>query len=34
MELLVDVGQVEAHFGLLGDGVNLCVMWVHGLRRM
>jgi hypothetical protein len=34
MELLVDVGQVEAHFGLLGDGVNLYVRWVHGLRRM
>jgi hypothetical protein len=23
MELLGDVGQVEAHFGLLGKGVNL-----------
>jgi hypothetical protein len=25
MKLIVDVGQVEAHFGLLGDGVNLSV---------
>jgi hypothetical protein len=27
MELLVDVGQVEAQFGLLGDGVNLSLGW-------
>jgi hypothetical protein len=25
MELLVDMGQVEAHFSMLGDGVNLGV---------
>jgi hypothetical protein len=31
MELLVDVGQVEAQFSLLGDGVNLSFRLVHGL---
>jgi hypothetical protein len=25
MELLGDVGQLEARFGRLGDGVDLCV---------
>jgi hypothetical protein len=34
MKLLVDVGQVEAYFSLLGDGVNLDVRYVHDLRRM
>jgi hypothetical protein len=31
MELLSDLGQVEAHFGLLEDGVNIGVGKVHGL---
>jgi hypothetical protein len=34
MVLLGDVGQVEAHFGPFGDGVNLDARYVHGLRRM
>jgi hypothetical protein len=34
MELLGDVGKVEAYFGPLRDGVNLDARWVHGLRRM
>jgi hypothetical protein len=34
MELLGDVGQLEARFGPLGDGVDLCVRKVHGLPRM
>jgi uncharacterized membrane protein len=29
MELLGDVGHVEAHFGLFGDGANLDARWVH-----
>jgi hypothetical protein len=31
MELLGDVGQEEAHFGLYGYSVNLGVRYVHGL---
>jgi hypothetical protein len=31
MELLGDVGQVEARFGLLGEGVNLGTKSVQGL---
>jgi hypothetical protein len=34
MELLGDVGQLEARFVLIGDGVNLGVRLVHGLPRM
>jgi hypothetical protein len=34
MELLSDLGQVEAHFGLLEDSVNIGVRKVHGLRLM
>jgi hypothetical protein len=34
MELLINLGQVEAHFGLLEDGVNIGVRKVHGLRLM
>jgi hypothetical protein len=34
MKLLGGVGQVEARFGLHGDGVSLNVSYVHGLRRM
>jgi hypothetical protein len=34
MELIIDLGQVEAHFGLLEDGVNIVVRKVHGLRLM
>jgi hypothetical protein len=33
MELLGDVGQVDAHFGLFGDSVNLGTKLVQGLRR-
>jgi hypothetical protein len=33
MELLGDVGQVEARFGPFGDIVNLDTRLVHGLRR-
>jgi hypothetical protein len=33
MELLGDMGQVEARFGLLGDSVNLNARFVHGLRQ-
>jgi hypothetical protein len=33
MALLGDVGQVEAHFILFGDSVNLDAREVHGLRR-
>jgi hypothetical protein len=32
MELLGDVGQMEAHFSLFGDNVNLDMRKVHGLR--
>jgi hypothetical protein len=32
MELLGDVGQMEACFGLNGDSSNLNARWVHGLR--
>ena len=31
MVLLGDVGEVEAHFSLFGDSVNLDVRLVHGL---
>jgi hypothetical protein len=34
MELLGDVCQMEAHFGLFGDSVNLGTRSVHGLRKM
>jgi hypothetical protein len=34
MELLGDVGQVEARLGPFGDSVNLNTRQVHGLRRM
>jgi hypothetical protein len=30
MILLSDIGQVEAHFGLFGDNVNLNARLVHG----
>jgi hypothetical protein len=33
MDLLGDVGQMEAHFGLFGDSVNLDARLVHGLCR-
>jgi hypothetical protein len=33
MELLGDVGQMEAHFGLFGYSVNLDATYVHSLRR-
>jgi hypothetical protein len=31
MDLLGDVAQMEAHFGLFEDSVNLHVRWLHGL---
>jgi hypothetical protein len=31
---LVDVGQVDAHFGHFRDGVNLDVIMVHDLHGM
>jgi hypothetical protein len=34
MDLPVEVVEVEACFGLFGDGVNLGARWVHGLCRM
>jgi hypothetical protein len=34
MVLLGDVGQVEAHFGPLGDSFNLSVRSVHCFCRM
>jgi hypothetical protein len=34
MVLLRDVDEVEAHFGLFGDSVNLDARWVHDLRGM
>jgi hypothetical protein len=34
MELLGDVGHVEARFGPFGDSANLDARYVHGLRRM
>jgi hypothetical protein len=34
MKLLGDVGQVEARFGLLGEGVNLGAKEVYCLCRM
>jgi hypothetical protein len=33
MELLGDVGHVEARFGTFGDSDNLDARYVHGLRR-
>jgi hypothetical protein len=33
MELLGDMGQVEARFSPFGDSVNLGPRQVHGLRR-
>jgi hypothetical protein len=33
MELLGDVGQMEARFGLFRDSVNLNARLVHGLRE-
>jgi hypothetical protein len=33
MDLLGDVGQMEAHFGPFGDSVNFHTRVVHGLRR-
>jgi hypothetical protein len=32
MDLLGDMGQMEARLGLFGDGVNLDARLVHGLR--
>jgi len=32
MELLGDVGQVEADFLMFGDSVNLGTRYVHSLR--
>jgi hypothetical protein len=34
MELLGDVGHVEARFGPFGDSANLDTRNVHGLRKM
>jgi hypothetical protein len=34
MELLDDVGHVEARFGPFGDSANLDARYVHGLLRM
>jgi hypothetical protein len=34
MLLLCDVGQVEAHFGLFGDSINLEAIYVHDLPQM
>jgi hypothetical protein len=31
MDLLGDVGQMEAHFGLFEHSVNIHVRWLHGL---
>jgi hypothetical protein len=31
MDILGDVGQIEAHFGLFGERVNLDARLVHGL---
>jgi hypothetical protein len=33
MDLLGDVGRMEAHFGPFGDSVNLHIRLVHDLRR-
>jgi hypothetical protein len=33
MELLGDIGQMEAHFGLFEDSVNLDARYVHSLRE-
>jgi hypothetical protein len=33
MELLGDVGHVEARFGPFGDSANSDARFVHGLRR-
>jgi hypothetical protein len=34
MELLDDVGQMEARFGLFEDSANLDARYVHGLHQM
>jgi hypothetical protein len=34
MELLGDLGYVESHFGLFGDGVSVGARSVYGLRQM
>jgi hypothetical protein len=34
MELLGDVGHLETHFGLFGDGVSVGVIKVHYLSHM
>jgi hypothetical protein len=34
MDILGDVGQMEAHFGLFEDSVNLHIRWLHGLCNM
>jgi hypothetical protein len=33
MDLLGDVGHVDAYFGPFGDSANLDARYVHGLRR-
>jgi hypothetical protein len=33
MELLVDVGHLESHFGPFRDGVSVDARYVHGLRQ-
>jgi hypothetical protein len=33
MELLGDMGHVEARFGPFGDSANLEARYVHGLRQ-
>jgi hypothetical protein len=33
MELLVDVGHVEARYGPFGDSANLDTRYVHSLRK-
>jgi hypothetical protein len=33
MQLLGDVGHVESHFCLVGDGVSVDARSVHGLRQ-
>jgi hypothetical protein len=34
MELLGDMGHLESHFYLFGDGVSVSARYVHGLRQM
>ena len=33
MELLGDMGHVESHFSLFGDGVSVSATKVHGMRQ-